>query len=110
MVTPETPRAGSENLPTWPVAAVAIAFLAFVATIFVTVYLKGGIDDALKAWGAIGVVVGVVTGAIPSYFFHQNAQAAQLTAQKAQSNQAALLAAADKPTVEKAKTYGLKLE
>jgi hypothetical protein len=87
--------------PSWPAAAVAIAFLAFVAAIFLTVYFKGGLDDSLKAWAAVGTVVGVVTGAIPSYFFHQNAQVAQRDAN-------ALRAAADPQTIERAKSYGLR--
>jgi len=87
----------------WPAAVVAVAFIAFVAAIFLVVYNRDGIDTALKAWGAIGTVVGVVTGGIPSFFFHQTAKAAQ-------RNTDALLAAADQPTVQRARQeFGLRL-
>ena len=85
----------------WPAAAVAIAFLAFVALVFLVVYGHGGIDDALKAWSAIGTVVGVLTGAIPSYFFHQ-------TAQRAQRDANLLREAADEDTMKRAVQYGLR--
>lgn len=93
-----------------PAAAVAVAFIAFVAAIFLVVYEHGGIDAALKAWGAIGTIVGVVTGAIPSFFFHQAATTAQQTALTAQRNASALLAAADQATVDRARQqFGLRL-
>jgi len=86
----------------WPAATVAIAFLAFVAAIFLTVFFRDGIDGAMKAWSAIGTIVGVLTGAIPSYFFHRTAQAAQRDA-------SALKAAADAATLQKAKEFGLRI-
>ena len=86
----------------WPAAVVAVAFLGFVGAIFLAVYYHDGIDGALKAWSAIGTVVGVISGAIPSYFFHQTAQAAQQDAN-------ALRAAADDNTIQKAKQYGLRM-
>jgi len=86
----------------WPAAVVALGFLAFVAAVFLTVYSKSGIDDALKAWGAIGPIIAVVVGAIPSYFFAQRAK-------QEQDNANALRLAADDATIQKAKTYGLKV-
>jgi len=87
----------------WPAAVVAVAFIAFVAAIFLAVYLKDGIDNALKAWGAIGTIVGVLTGGIPSFFFQQSAKTAQ-------RNASALLAAADEATVQRAtQQFGLRL-
>jgi hypothetical protein len=80
---------------------VAVAFLAFIGSIFLSVYYRDGVDAALKVWGALGTVVGVVGGAIPSYFFHQSAQAAQRDAN-------ALKLAADNATIEKARQYGLR--
>lgn len=87
--------------PNWPSAVVATAFLAAVTVIFVTVYMKDGLDGALKAWGAIGTLVGVVIGAIPAFFFRQ-------AAQKAQENANKLMQAADDATLARAKTYGFK--
>src|SRR5262245_11026923 len=85
----------------WPAATVAIAFLVFVGAIFLTVYYRDGVDAALKVWSAIGTAVGIITGAIPSYFFHRSAQAAQ-------KDVSALKAAADEKTIEKARQYGLR--
>jgi hypothetical protein len=35
------------------------------------VFYRSGIDPALKAWGAIGTLAGILTGAIPTYFFRR---------------------------------------
>jgi hypothetical protein len=85
----------------WPAATVAIAFLGFVAAIFLSVYYRDGVDAALKVWGAIGTVVGVLTGAIPSYFFRR-------AAQMAQRNANALKRAADETTIERARSFGFR--
>ena len=58
-----------ENRPTWQATVVGLAFLALIGAIFLSVFWKDGIDSALKAWAAIGTLVAVVVGAIPSYFF-----------------------------------------
>jgi hypothetical protein len=71
------------NGPNWPAATVALGFLAFVGLIFWAVYVKDGMDGATKAWALIGTVVGVITGSIPSYFFHQAATDAQKDAKAA---------------------------
>jgi hypothetical protein len=71
------------NGPGWPTAAVALGFLAFVGVIFYAVYTKDGMDGATKAWALIGPVVGIVIGAIPSYFFHNTAVNAQKDAKAA---------------------------
>jgi hypothetical protein len=57
--------------PAWQSTLVAVAFIALVAAIFLSVFFHAGIDSALKAWAAIGTLVGVLTGAIPTYFFGQ---------------------------------------
>jgi len=71
------------NGPNWPAAVVALGFLAFVGMIFWAVYTKDGMDGATKAWALIGTVVGVITGSIPSYFFHRAATDAQKDAKAA---------------------------
>lgn len=86
----------------WPAAVVAVAFLAFVGAIFLAVYYRDGVDAALKVWAAIGTVVGILTGAIPSYFFHKTAQAAQ-------RDVSALKLAADENVIQKARQYGLRM-
>jgi hypothetical protein len=87
--------------PSWPAAVVAVAFLALVGAIFLSAYYRDGVDAALKVWAAIGTLVGVVTGAIPSYFFRAAAQAAQ-------RNVSALVAAADHDTIQRAQQYGFR--
>jgi hypothetical protein len=87
--------------PGWPSAAVALGFLASITIIFVTVYQRDGIDAAIKAWGLVGTLVGVVIGAIPAYFFHQVAQKAEDDAKK-------LMQAADEDTIQRARALGFK--
>lgn len=95
-------QTGSRNASSeWPAAVVAVAFLAFIAALFLVVYHRDGVDAALKVWAAIGTAVGVITGAIPSYFFHRTAQAAEKDA-------SALKLAADEKMIEKARQYGLR--
>jgi hypothetical protein len=55
----------------WPSAAVAIAMMAMVAAIAgVALYRIGNNVDAYqKIWATMGGIVGVVIGAIPTYFF-----------------------------------------
>jgi len=92
----------NDNQPSWPSAVVALGFLALVGVVFISIYQRGGIDDALKAWGAVGTVVGVIVGAIPTYFFHQ-------IAKQEQQNANALRLAADDVTIQKARTLGLRM-
>ena len=66
-----------QNGPNLPTALVALGFLAFIAVVFFTVYGKDGMDGATKAWALIGPIIGVVTGAIPSFFFRGIAVDAQ---------------------------------
>jgi hypothetical protein len=55
----------------WPSTIIAALMICLAGSIFLVVYLKGGIDDALMAWAAIGTIAGVITGVIPAYFFGQ---------------------------------------
>jgi predicted lipid-binding transport protein (Tim44 family) len=82
------------NSPSWQSTVIAICMIALVGGIFLVVYLKSGIGDALKAWGAVGTIIGVLTGAIPTYFFQQaavqtaqaNTKDARATAESASAN------------------------
>jgi predicted lipid-binding transport protein (Tim44 family) len=88
--------AGSSDPPSWQSTVIAICMIALVGAIFLVVYLKSGIDDALKAWGAVGTIIGVLTGAIPTYFFQQVAvQAAQASTQEARATAATASATAE---------------
>ncbi len=58
--------------PGWPSAAVAIAIIALVGVMF----WRATDGDFATIWAGVGTVVGVVTGAIPSYFFRAQANKA----------------------------------
>lgn len=66
----------NENSPSWQSTIIALALIALVGGIFMVVYIRDGIADALKAWGVLGTLVGVLVGAIPAYFFGQQTAAA----------------------------------
>jgi hypothetical protein len=66
----------NNSSPTWQSTVIALALIALVGGIFLVVFLENGIADALKAWGALGTLVGVLVGAIPAYFFGQQTAAA----------------------------------
>lgn len=70
--------------PSWQSVVIAVAIIALVALFFV-VGLKETTDsdDFLKVWGAVGTIVGVVAGAIPSFFFKTQADKATAQADKA---------------------------
>jgi len=65
-------------------AWIASLFVLLVGVITVTALRSYKIDEFLKVWAVIGTLVGVVTGAIPSFFFSSASAAAQMTAQQAQ--------------------------
>ena len=54
---------------TWPSALVAIALVVLVAAITVTAIIRYDVDSALKIWSSLGTVVGILTGAVVTYFF-----------------------------------------
>ena len=63
--------------PSWQSVVVAVAIIALVGVMFVTTLLHTtSVGDFLQVWGGIGTIVGVVAGAIPSYFFRQQTKAA----------------------------------
>jgi predicted lipid-binding transport protein (Tim44 family) len=66
-------------------AWIATLIVLLVGAITVTALRSYKIDEFLKVWAVIGTLVGVVTGAIPSFFFSNAAAAAQATAQQAQA-------------------------
>lgn len=64
--------------PSWPSAVVALGFLALVAVFFLKAVDS---DDFEMIWAAVGTIVGVVTGAIPSFFFKAQADKASARAE-----------------------------
>ncbi len=78
--------------PGLPSALVAVAVIALIGAIACTAIIHySKVDDALKIWSGLTGLVGVVTGALVSYFFTrattqqatQTAAAATTTAQTA---------------------------
>ena len=70
--------------PSWQATVIALAFIALVGAVFLVVYVHTGISDAIEAWGAIGTIVGIVIGAIPTYFFGASATRAKQETQAVQ--------------------------
>lgn len=69
----------------WPQAVVASFVLILVGAISITAIVKyATVDDALKFWSALSGIVGIVTGAMVTYFFSRGAtQSAQQAAESA---------------------------
>ncbi len=95
------------NSPGWSTTVVALGFLALVGVMF---WRATDSADFATIWAAVGSIVGVVVGAIPSFFFKAQADTAQATAKSTQdqmvkeAQKAQLLAgAADHQLVEKIK-------
>jgi hypothetical protein len=63
--------------PTWPSAVVAVAIIALVGVMF----WKAVDENFQEIWTGVGTVIGVVTGAIPAYFFRADAQKATARAE-----------------------------
>jgi hypothetical protein len=65
------------NSPGWPSTVVAVAIIALVGVMF----WKAVDHDFATIWSGVGTIVGVVTGAIPAYFFRAEAQKATARAE-----------------------------
>lgn len=76
---------GTHKSP-WPATLVALAFIALVAIILLTTLPDSGdVDGFLKIWAGVGTLVGVVTGAIPAFFFKNEADSANARAMSAET-------------------------
>jgi len=64
--------------PTWQSAAVAVALIGLVGLMF----WRATDGDFATIWAGVGTVVGVVTGAVPSYFFARQASTRADAAEK----------------------------
>jgi hypothetical protein len=69
-------RRSRRNFRSLQAFVIALAFIALVGVIFVMMmrYMGNRTDDFLKVWAAVGPIVGVLTGLIPMYFFHNTMQ------------------------------------
>jgi hypothetical protein len=57
----------------WPSAAVAVAVIALLGGIAITAIGKYPVDQFLQVWASLGPLLGVVTGAIATFFFTREA-------------------------------------
>ena len=74
-----------------------IGFLVLVLILVFALFRETStFDDFSKYWGLFGTIVGVVTGAIPSFFFKAEADSAKAEAKK-QSEKAEALAGIAEP-------------
>jgi hypothetical protein len=61
--------------PSWQSTVVALGFIAFAGlTVYVAATSNNGTNFS-TIWAGVGTVIGVLTGAIPAYFFKQQADA-----------------------------------
>src|SRR5690242_15681878 len=99
----------------WPAVVAALGIFALLMAINITaivVYGRSGVDDAMKLVGIYAGLLGIVTGAIASYFFtrtttqvaQQAANQATATARDAQQKESDALAARNK-AAERANLY-----
>jgi hypothetical protein len=75
----------NENQTGWPSAAVAIAILALIGAVTIAaIFRYPTLDEALQIWQAMAALIGLVTGAIVTYFFTRSAvETAQAQARNA---------------------------
>jgi hypothetical protein len=70
----------------WQSTVVAVAFIALVALFYVFGLIQASSKpDFMALWGTVGTIVGVVVGAIPSFFFKAQADKATGQAEQAQA-------------------------
>ncbi len=72
--------------PSWQSVVVSVLFLGLVGYIVHFCGTKANtFDEFAKYWGLFATIIGVVTGAIPSYFFHSEAMQANARAATAEA-------------------------
>ena len=59
--------------PSWPSTVIALGFIAFAG---LALDLAVRSNNFSTVWAGVGSVIGVLTGAIPAYFFKQQADTA----------------------------------
>jgi hypothetical protein len=83
----------------WPSAFVAGVLILLVGGVTIAGIVRYPVDDALKVWGTLGSIVGLLTGSSVAYFFTRGTVDAANTAatteqQKAETARRALTAVA----------------
>jgi hypothetical protein len=67
--------------PSWQSTLIALAVIALVGVLFWRITDGVDADSFAKAWAGVGTLLGVITGAIPSYFFRAQAEKASRRAE-----------------------------
>jgi hypothetical protein len=81
---------------------IAVFYVLLVAAIAVIALLEYEVDDFLKVWAVLGTLVGVLTGAIPAYFFAAAAGTAQRERARMEDKAQTLLGLADSELLSQA--------
>jgi hypothetical protein len=81
---------------------IAVFYVLLVAAIAVIALLEYEVDDFLKVWAVLGTLVGVLTGAIPAYFFAVAAGTAQRERARMEDKAQTLLGLADSELLSQA--------
>lgn len=82
---------------------VAISYVLLIAVIAIVALDQYSVDDFLKVWAVLGTLIGVLTGAVPSYFFAVSAGKAKEEQDRAEERVQAVLGVAEPKVIEKAK-------
>jgi hypothetical protein len=90
----------SSSGPGWPSALVSVAIVALVGLMF---WKAVDSTNFAEIWAGVGTVVGVITGAIPAYFFRTQVKQANEIAAKAEQKATAIAAEASPDAVEAAR-------
>ena len=75
---------------------IAVFYLLLVGVVAVIALTEYNVDDFLKVWAVLGTLIGVLTGAIPAYFFAVAAGGAQRERAIVEEKAQTLLGIADK--------------
>ena len=82
---------------------VAVAYVLLIGVIAVVSLHEYSVDDFLKVWAVLGTLIGVLTGAIPAYFFAVSASNAKKEQERASAQAQTILGVAEPMVIEKAK-------
>lgn len=91
--------------PSWRSVVVGLAYLALV--VFLVLFCAKEtetFDEYSKYWGLFATLIGVATGAIPSFFFHAQAAEANQRADQAQARAETIAGLAPTTVLEQART------
>lgn len=82
---------------------VAVLYVLLVGVIAVAALHEYSVDDFLKVWAVLGTLIGVLTGAVPSYFFALSAGDAREAQARAEAMAQTILGVSNSDTLKKAK-------